>query len=154
MVFGNPLRAFQQRIDEGQSQSLGFGTVDDAPGKAAVLLRKLCVQAFPQRHGGRRHGHGSASLSKTHQSPKFALQWGQLCIWHPCGQRHQLGTAGTNPEEAIAEAVHGLHLAQAHGQLLHGDMGQNADVRRPHGHGVVLGERRVVAGIPEAAYAH
>ena len=82
------------------------------------------------------------------------MQRGQLRVGHSCGQRHQLGAAGANPQKAVAKTVDGLHLAQTHGQLLHGDVGQNADVRRPHGHGVVFGEWRVVAGIPEATDAH
>lgn len=59
------------------------------------------------------------------------------------------------PPEAIAEAVYSLHISQTYSQFLHSDVGQGVLMCAPRTMGkVVLGERRVVAGIPKATDTH
>ena len=119
-----------------------------------MFLRKFFVHVLPEVESALGHVHGTAFLGVGDELPKFTLEWGKFLFRHTSRERNELGSACTYPEEAVGKTVESLHVTKADGKFLHGDVGEDVDVRPAHGDGIVLGERGVFAGVPETAYAH
>ena len=154
MRFVDMLLAVEQSVGQSQPDGLRLGAVDDASGDAKMFLRKFFVHAFPEVEPAHGHVHGAAFLGVGDELPKFTLERGKFLFRHTRGEWNELGSACAYPEEAVGKTVEGLHVSEADGKFLHGDVGEDVDVRPAHGDGVVLGERCVFAGVPETADTH